>query len=203
MAELYRKYWKPLYHYLRCRGYNNDKAKDLVQGFFTDKVLGQEFIQRADRSKGKFRTFLLIAAKNYALNVKRRERIPQKSDDESSAIVDPEDEFNRAWAQELLSEVLKELEAECDLKGKTTHWEMFKAWLLEPAIESSETQMSDICAKYGVERASQAYNMISNIKKRFRAILRSHLRLLVVSDAEVNGEIACFIKAFSKNTARF
>ena len=39
-SELYARYWKPLYAYLRGRGFTNDQAKDLVQGFFTDKVLG-------------------------------------------------------------------------------------------------------------------------------------------------------------------
>ncbi len=44
MAELYQKYWKPLYSFLRCRGFSNEQAKDLVQGFFTEQVIGQELV---------------------------------------------------------------------------------------------------------------------------------------------------------------
>jgi len=59
LDELCAKYWKPLYSYLRCRGYANEQAKDLVQGFFTEKVIDQELVRSADRDKGKFRNFLL------------------------------------------------------------------------------------------------------------------------------------------------
>ena len=46
--------------------------------------------------------------------------------------------------------------------------------------------MGTICVKYGIENASQAYNMISKIKLRFRTILRNHLRAYVDSDAAVD-----------------
>jgi len=31
---LLNRYWKPVYCYLRRKGYNNEQAKDLTQGFF-------------------------------------------------------------------------------------------------------------------------------------------------------------------------
>jgi len=58
---LLERYWKPVYCYLRRRGYNNEDAKDLTQGFFQEVVLGRELIPQADRSKGRFRTFLLTS----------------------------------------------------------------------------------------------------------------------------------------------
>jgi hypothetical protein len=65
LAELCQKYWKPVYCYLRGVGLGNDQAKDLTQGFFTEKVLGQDFAAKADREKGRFRNFLLRAVRNY------------------------------------------------------------------------------------------------------------------------------------------
>jgi len=32
--KLIRTYWKPVYCYLRQKGYDNERAKDLTQGFF-------------------------------------------------------------------------------------------------------------------------------------------------------------------------
>ena len=32
--RLLRRYWKPVYCYLRHKGYSNENAKDLTQGFF-------------------------------------------------------------------------------------------------------------------------------------------------------------------------
>ena len=205
-SELYARYWKPLYAYLRGRGFTNDQAKDLVQGFFTDKVLGQELIQKADRTRGRLRNFLLTAVKNYAIIIQRG-KSPQQGLDEriekSASSPDPEAEFNRAWADELLQEVLKELEAECSRKGKTIHWQLFREWLLEPDVEADNVRLADIGVKYGIEDHSKVYNMTANVKERFRTILRNHILDLVNSDEEVDMEIADFINLFSRQSTRF
>src|SRR5262249_31382292 len=41
---------------------------DLSQGFVVSKVLGQDLIARADRGKGKFRTWLLTALDRYLIS---------------------------------------------------------------------------------------------------------------------------------------
>lgn len=205
-AELCTKYWKPLYHYLRCKGFTNAESKDLVQGFFTEKVLGREFIQKSDKTRGKFRSFLLVAIKNYAIDIQKNAKLPQKLPEKLKKPVeigDPEAEFDRIWAENLLQEVLKELETECYKRGKTVHWKLFNEWLMEPQINKDKTRISNICTKYNIASAPKAYNMISNIKKRFRVILRDHLRLLAESEEDVDNEIRTFISIFSRNPARF
>ena len=204
-SELYVRYWKPLYAYLRGRGFTNDQAKDLVQGFFTDKVLGQQLIQKADRTRGRLRNFLLTAVKNYAIIIQREKRPQQGLDpkiEKPARSSDPEIEFNRAWADELLQEVLKELKTECSRKGKGVHWKLFHEWLLEPDVEANNVRLADIGVKHGIKDSSKAYNMISNIKERFRAILRNHMLDLVDSDEEVNMEIVDFINIFSQQSTR-
>ena len=201
LAELCQKYWKPLYSYLRCKGFPNDEAKDLVQGFFTDKVLGQEFVDKADRARGKFRTFLLVALRNYTINILKSDKLRQNHDPGAGESVEdtgPETEFNRVWAEELLQEVLKQLEQECYRRGKRIHWLVFREWLLEPKTDSDKARMNDICAKYDIASPSKAYNMISNIKSRFRVHLRDHLRLTVETDAEVDSEIISFMETVAR-----
>jgi len=58
---LIRRYWKPVYFYLRRKGYNNEQAKDLTQGFFHEVVLSRKLVQTADPAKGRFRSLLLSA----------------------------------------------------------------------------------------------------------------------------------------------
>src|SRR6266568_7992089 len=58
LVSLCENYWYPLYAYLRRRGYPRDQAQDLTQEFFI-RVLEKHYIERADRNKGRFRTFLL------------------------------------------------------------------------------------------------------------------------------------------------
>ena len=202
LAELYMKYWRPVYKYLRRKGFSNEQAKDLIQGFFSEKVLGQQSLQKADRAKGKFRTFLLTAIKNYAIDLHRQDRpmLELNEDSEQSSGSDsPESDFDLAWAEELLQKVVAELEMECRNHGKEVHWEIFRSWLLEPEVANAKPDMSTICAKYGVDNPDKAYNMIANIKGRFRKILRRHLRRHAGSDEEVDDEIKHFIYIFSRN----
>ena len=56
---LINKYWKPVYCYLRRQGHNNEQAKDLTQGFFYQVVLGRDLFNKADETRGRFRTFRL------------------------------------------------------------------------------------------------------------------------------------------------
>jgi DNA-directed RNA polymerase specialized sigma24 family protein len=64
LAELCRLYWYPLYVFARRSGHSPDDAQDLTQGFLLH-LLEHRTIARADRLKGKFRSFLLGSFKNY------------------------------------------------------------------------------------------------------------------------------------------
>jgi DNA-directed RNA polymerase specialized sigma24 family protein len=205
LGELYQRYWKPIYCYLRGMGFRNEQAKDLVQGFFTDKVLGQALVQKADREKGKFRSYLLRAVHNYAVSAVRGDRPCQPlgpAEEARQAGGDPEVEFNRAWADGLLQEVLRELELECSSRGKQLHWKVFHDWLLGPEGGHEKAAMEQICARYGIPDPSVAYHMIENLKRRFRSILRGRLGQYAESEADVEAEIREFIGIFSRDSAR-
>ena len=205
LEELYIKYSRPVYMYLCRKGFNKDQAKDLIHDFFGEKVLGQQLLQKADRTKGKFRTFLLTAIRNYAIDLYRANRPIHELDEEieiPSSSDDPEIEFDIAWAKELLHSVLMELEAECQSNSKMTHWNIFRLWLLEPNANTEKINMSAICKKYDLDDASKAYNMISNLKGRFRKILRRRFSSYLNSDTEIDDEINHFIQIFSKDMTR-
>ncbi len=203
LAELCERYWKPLYGYLRCKGFSNDQAKDLVQGFFTEKVIDQELVKAVDRTKGRFRNFLLVALRNYSINI-------QKSDKHGRAIgldtpgVDPQSEldaeqaFNRTWAEQVLDRVLEALKQECERKGRAAHWGLFYEWLIECKTDQDKATMEELCIKYGMDNTQQAYKVVFRTKERFRAILRGRLRNQVGQNGDIDREIGEFIAAFSK-----
>jgi hypothetical protein len=64
LAELCRRYWYPLYAWLRRSGRNREDAQDLTQSFF-EKLLEKNWMADVDRDKGKLRTFLLTALKRH------------------------------------------------------------------------------------------------------------------------------------------
>jgi DNA-directed RNA polymerase specialized sigma24 family protein len=67
LAKLCQSYWYPLYAYVRRRGYSPQDAEDLTQEFFA-RFLEQNWVERADREKGRFRTFLLSAMSYFLSN---------------------------------------------------------------------------------------------------------------------------------------
>lgn len=57
LAILCETYWSAVYAFIRRRGYDQDQAQDLTQGFFA-VLLEKGYVGDADRQKGKFRAFL-------------------------------------------------------------------------------------------------------------------------------------------------
>jgi RNA polymerase sigma-70 factor (ECF subfamily) len=118
---LLERYWKPVYCYLRRMHYDNEQAKDLTQGFFHEVVLNRRLAERADPTKGSFRSLLLHALRQYLLDEQRKEdaqkRIPRDrlvpldiADPPAIAEVvqdlDPEESFNYAWKADLMDRAL-------------------------------------------------------------------------------------------------
>ena len=214
IGSLLSKYWKPVYCYLRRKGHDNEQAKDLTQGFFHEVVLGRSLIQKADQSKGRFRSFMLIALNRYLITARTgqaaQKRIP-KSKLVSLDVVDslglrqaaseltPEDSFNYAWVSSLLEQVLAEVEAKCHEDGKTVHWHVFGDRVLDPIMNKTEPpSMKEICRKYAVESEARASNMMVTVKRRFQTALKGHLRSLVVSEDQVDEELSEIMRFLPK-----
>ena len=211
---LLKRYWKPVYCYLRRKGYDNEQAKDLTQRFFHEVVLKRGLIEKADESKGRFRSFLLIALNRYLINVKYEEsaqkRIP-KDKLVSLDMVDlpelpytverssPEESFNYAWVSSLLEQVLEQVEVTCQEDGRKVHWEVFHDRILQPVMDGREQpSLKEICEKYGIRDDVKASNMIVTVKRCFQAALRKYLRDSVISDEQVRGELKELRRFFPK-----
>ena len=71
--ELISRYWPAVYSYIRRTGRSSDEASDLTQGFICDVVLGRQLFHAANRDRGRFRSLLLTALKNYIVERHRYE----------------------------------------------------------------------------------------------------------------------------------
>jgi RNA polymerase sigma-70 factor (ECF subfamily) len=205
IGELLKAYWKPVYCYLRHRGFGNEEAKDLTQDFFQEVVLGRELIQSADRAKGRFRTLLLRALDRFLISANRkqtaRKRIPPGKlvplEDErlrelpaEIGLLDGEDAFNYAWISQLLGRMLADVKAQCLRDGMAVHWDLFYERVLRPILEDRPpAPLAQLCARYGIGEATKASNMIFAVKRRFQSALKRHLRQSVAHDADVGEEI--------------
>jgi hypothetical protein len=72
LAHLCQTYWYPLYVYARRRGCSPHDAEDLTQAFFA-RLLEGNWVAKADRQRGRFRSFLLSAMKHFMANVEYTE----------------------------------------------------------------------------------------------------------------------------------
>ena len=215
--RLIRNYWKPVYCFLRHKGYADASAKDLTQGFFHTVVLGRGLFRRADQRKGRFRTFLLTALNNYVTSVYRHETAEKRRpkdglvsledfEEEPLPIVaktmKPDDAFAYVWASVLLQEVLAEVEQQCWEDGKELHWQLFKTRVLEPIMAGTEAKsLSEMCKELGIESEVKAANMVVTVKRRFKAAIKDRVRQYVNSDEEIEQEIHELMKILSGQCA--
>ena len=214
VVDFLKTYWKPVYCYLRHKGRGNAEAKDLTQGFFHEVVLGRKLIQRADRSKGRFRTLLLRALDRYLVSVHRKEtarkRIPQNRlislEDstfgelpEAADNLNSDEVFHYTWVCELLDHMLEEVETECRQSGMAVHWDLFHDRVLHPIISCTKPlPLEELCDKYGIDATTKASSMIFAVKRRFQAAGKRLLRQSVASEHEIDEEMLELMKFLAK-----
>lgn len=209
------EYWKPVYCYLRRAGYDNEKAKDLTQAFFHEVVLNRDLVGRADKAKGRFRSFLLHALKQYASKQNLKERAQKRIPKEkvvSLDVVDPpalpvsitqasvEESFNYAWVSALMERVLARVKAQCAEHGMEIHWTLFYERVVRPLLaDSTAPSLAHLCQAHGIENTQTASNMIVTVKRRFRTALEQNVRRTLLDSGRVTDEIEALLLFFRKS----
>lgn len=215
---LLKAYWKPVYCYLRRKGCDNEQAKDLTQDFFDEVVLNRHLVGRADKDKGRFRSFLLYALNQYLINRDRDEKAQKRIPRERLVSLDiaelpdlpqsfveatAEDSYHYAWLSALLERVISEVKAACQEQGMETHWALFKEHVLRPILGSGDpAPLMELCEKYSIEDPKKASNMMVTVKRRFRAVLIEHVRCSVVAEEQTSEELEYLLKFLPKSAQR-
>jgi RNA polymerase sigma-70 factor (ECF subfamily) len=179
LEKLCRTYWYPLYAYIRRRGYGEQDAQDLAQGFFA-RLVERNYLEAVGRQKGKFRSFLLAALNHFLSDEWDRARAEKRGGGQTFISLDdhtaeeryrqePADELNpekiyeRRWALTLLEQVLRQLEAEFAATGKRQLFEQLKVFLLEDkgvgsyAESAARLEMTEGALRVAVHRLRQRY----------------------------------------------
>jgi len=140
---------------LRRGGLHEDAARELAHGFLT-KLLAGGALEKADRERGRFRSYLLGASKHFladqrdhTMAAKRGggvEHTTLESPTQASApglqladahVVSPDAAFDRQWAICLLDSALSDLGTELSAEGKSQLFELLKPSLTEDAAAAS------------------------------------------------------------------
>ncbi len=198
VADVLATYWRPVYGYLRRKGQSRQDAADLTQGFLT-KVLEDDLIGRADRDRGKFRTFLLSCLNSFVIDEYRGRRGPRLVPAEPSELdaAEPEESddpfraFDHQWAATILQIAIERLRTACESEGLHRHWQVFEKRLLQPVCHGCDpVPVEDLAASLGVADRDEVYSMLYTVKRKFRQILREAVSETVDDPALLDDEVA-------------
>lgn len=208
LETLCREYWPPLYAYVRHRGHAVHDAQDLTQAFFA-RLLEKDWLAAAERERGRFRTFLLMALKRFLANEWDRSQTQKRGGGvkiinleaaEFISIPDPQTTtaellYEHRWALTLLESVMGRLRDEYVAAGRLTHYEQLKPCLT--AARGGINYDALGCA-LGMQAAS-ARSAVHRLRKRFRELFRDEVSSTVVDPADVDDEMRAVIAALGSD----
>jgi RNA polymerase sigma factor (sigma-70 family) len=202
LADLCNVYWSPLYAFIRHRGYSPEDAQDLVQGFFL-LLIEYKALSRVDRSKGKFRSFLLASLQNYLSNEADRSHCLKRGGRAEFVRIDleaaedryelepidkltPEKIFDARWAIALLGEAMNRLDREYMAQGKGSTFRALKAFL-DPMNAKRLPTYEEVAAQLGVSIGSLT-TQIHRLRKQYTATVREEIGRTLSDPADVDTE---------------
>ena len=202
LEELCETYWYPLYAYARRTGSSRDDAADLVQQFFA-MLLERGDFERADPTRGRFRSWLLTALRNFAANQRERRRALKRGGERTLLSFDadeadsrfasepadarsPEQHFEWSWAKSVLEQALASLEAEQSRIGRSAHFEA----LLPALSEDPDAEPhAHVAARLGVSETSIKV-ALHRLRKRLGELVREEVLATLADPAELDEELA-------------
>ena len=124
IEEWVNQYRSAMYAFLRARKLSREDAEDCLQGFLS-YLFEKNLLHKANKEKGKFRSFILGVLKNYVSNISRyktaqkrgggKEHIAiEDSDFLQDSHTSPDEIFDREWAKSILSIVQDKLATQID-----------------------------------------------------------------------------------------
>ena len=201
LADLCRRYWYPVYAFVRRQTRSAADADDLTQNFFTH-ILRTDLFARADRDRGRFRTYLLACCRKFLANDRRATRSKKQGGGlvilgldfttaearyarEPADPADPESLFRRRWALTLLDEVFAAVQAEYQGVGQGEIFARLKPCLLHDGERSSYADVAEAVGmtEPAVRKAAQ------RLRDRFRTELRRRVAETVAEPGDIDDEI--------------
>lgn len=207
LGALCELYWFPLYSFARRAGHEAEDAAELTQAFLAS-FLERRDIERTSPERGRFRSYLLQAMRNFLANEWRRRKAQKRGEGElpiridahdaeeryaaePAELVDPAQLYLRRFAMTALGHAVTALEEECREAGNHA---LFVA--LRPALVG-ELDAAD-CERLAGElgRTAGAVKVAAHrLRVRFRERLRGHIVDLLDDDADADDELRALLAA--------
>ena len=202
LSDFCEAYWPPLYAFLRHRGHASAEAQDLVQGFFAH-LLEQNTLSRADREKGRLRTFLLGSFQKFLFNEYDRARALKRGGGHRTVSIDehlPEAEasmmdtahasdsryYDVVWASNIVKRAWQHLQNAFEEEGKAEWLEVLRPFVAGGG--RTPPNQEEAAERLGVPIATLR-TWLSRLRQRYREALRREVASTVSDPAEVDQEL--------------
>jgi RNA polymerase sigma-70 factor (ECF subfamily) len=201
LEEICRRYWYPLYAFLRRSGVRPHDAEDVTQSFFL-RVLSEEILRAASAEKGTLRSFLLSSLKRHladhcrAANAGKRGggQVPipiewneaeQRYSVEPVDALDPETLYSRAWAHGLFESVRTQLRTAFLASHPTGNYTAIEPHLIP---DEDRAPYRELAAQLGSTEGS-ARLLVYRMRRKFRELIEEEIARTVTDPAQIPGEL--------------
>jgi RNA polymerase sigma-70 factor (ECF subfamily) len=207
LERLCRLYWYPVYAHIRQRGRGPHDAEDLTQEFFS-LLVEKNYLEAADRRRGRFRSFLLVAVNRFLVNAYHRNHALKRGGGQAIISIDqqaaehwlesetavghsPDQSFDRRWAQAVLDHTLGRLRADYTEHGKAELFDVLQEFAVE---ETEHRDYSELSARLGMTPGSVAV-AVHRLRQRYRELLLEEIQTTVANPEHAEAELRHLVSA--------
>jgi len=203
LDSITRRSWPAIYAFIRATGRNPEEATELTQGFLCDVFLSRDLLSKADQGRGRFRTLLLGAVRNYLSDMYRRKTASTRMPKGGVAAIEvlsekgsepgeygsgsPERAFNTRFVAGLIRSASERLQRELLAENDEASWEIFRLRVLQAAFDGTVVGYEEIAPRFGLEKGTCAARLLV-AKRRFAAMLMDELRATVENPEDAEDE---------------
>ena len=218
LAELCRIYWRPIFFFVARRGYSPEDAEDLTQDFFL-RILKGDWLQKADPTRGRFRSLLLKSVQNFLNDTADKIKARKRGGNISFVSWDPwmteapselalscealnswtaERLFDAGWAATVVQRAIRRLREECERKGRSRVFDVLNPYL---TAEREDISYACLATKLKVAEAT-VKKLLYHMRQRYRFLLRDEVAQTVADSADIEDELRYLCGALAARSAK-
>ena len=180
-------------------------------------IFKENWLQHADRKRGRFRSLLLRSLQNFLINAAEKTQARKRGgnaefiswhdwmlespsqlsgSEQALESLPPERLFDFNWATTVVEHALQRLREECESKGKLWLFQALSPHLTDVRDEVSYAKLS---AELGIADTA-VKKQLHNMRQRYRSLLRAEVSQTVEDPAGVDDEIRYLCASLATGT---
>ena len=215
LRDLCADYYAPVEAFVRRYRAGHDDARDLTHQFFA-KLLESNSLKGVERTRGRFRSYLLGAVKHFLSDQSDRAQAEKRgsgqapqslhaspchndSDRQEQTPLDvpdphgfpPDAFFDRQWALTIVETAMSALHAEAKHRGDQQEFEVLRPWL----VPSEDRALASSSAR-SLDMTDGAFKVaVHRLRKRFRQLVMDQIASSLDGPEALQEELDYLIQA--------